>query len=90
MIFSRFEVKGSSMQPNFNSGDRVFVSKFGKIMENDIIVLNKDNKNMIKRVKKILNNKYHVLGDNQNESTDSRHFGLIEKKNIKGKVLFKY
>ena len=33
--------------------------------------------------------KYFVLGDNRGDSYDSRYFGLLDKKNIKGKVLFK-
>ncbi len=90
MIFSRFEVKGNSMQPEFSQGDRVFVSRLGKIRNDDVVILNKENKDMIKRVKKILNNRYYVLGDNLNESVDSRDFGLITKREIIGKVLFKY
>jgi signal peptidase I len=33
--------------------------------------------------------KYLVLGDNRPESEDSRDFGLVDKTEIKGKVLFK-
>lgn len=35
---------------------------------------------------KIPGDKYFVVGDNRNHSTDSRMIGLIDKKNIKGKV----
>lgn len=34
-------------------------------------------------------NKYLVLGDNRDDSLDSRSFGLIDKKDINGKVIFK-
>lgn len=34
-------------------------------------------------------NSYIVMGDNRNNSSDSRHFGLINKEEIFGKVLFK-
>ena len=33
--------------------------------------------------------KFFVLGDNRGDSYDSRYFGLLDKKDIKGKVLFK-
>lgn len=33
--------------------------------------------------------KYFVLGDNRGDSYDSRYFGLLDQKNIKGKVLFR-
>ena len=37
----------------------------------------------------IPNNYIFVLGDNRNNSLDSRFIGLIEKKNIKGTLIFK-
>ena len=33
------------------------------------------------------NNQYFVLGDNIEVSEDSRYFGLIDKKDIKGQVI---
>ncbi len=36
------------------------------------------------------NNKYLVLGDNRNQSLDSRKFGFIDKKSIFGKVVLRF
>ncbi len=33
---------------------------------------------------------YFIMGDNHNESNDSRYFGLIESKDLLGKVIFKF
>lgn len=38
----------------------------------------------------ILDNHYFMMGDSRGDSVDSRDLGLVEKKNIKSKVLFKY
>ena len=35
-------------------------------------------------------NKYLVLGDNRNQSLDSRKFGFIDKKSIFGKVVLRF
>lgn len=38
---------------------------------------------------KLGENSYIVMGDNRNHSSDSRHFGLITKDEVFGKILFK-
>lgn len=48
----------------------------------------RDGKTIIKRIIKIENNRYFVEGDNKAASTDSRDFGMIDKDNIIGKVVF--
>jgi len=80
------------MFPALKAGSNVLVCKyfFSKPKIGDIVAARdpRDGKIIIKRVIKIENTKYHVEGDNRTASTDSRDFGLIDKNNIIGKVIF--
>lgn len=60
---------------------------FYKIKIGDLVVFKKSGKNMIKRVKRIMDKKIYVLGDNRNKSTDSREFGWIRLNQVSGKVI---
>jgi type IV secretory pathway protease TraF len=42
----------------------------------------------VKRITKIDNKMFFISGDNLNESTDSRHFGMIKRRDILGKVIY--
>lgn len=80
------------MLPTLNAGSTVLVYKyfFSKPKTGDIVAVRdpRDGKTIIKRIIKIENNRYFVKGDNKKASTDSRNFGLIDKDNIIGKVVF--
>lgn len=80
------------MNPTFIDGDMVLVNRlayfFKKPKAKDIVVIKWKNY-IIKRIKAINGEKIFVIGDNKKESTDSREFGWIERKDIVGKVIFK-
>lgn len=80
------------MAPTFKENDIVLVNRLSYFLNRpkigDLIVL-KQRKHIIKRIKRIKNDKYFVVGDNRKESTDSREFGWVSKKDILGKVIFK-
>lgn len=89
---SRFKVSDLSMSPTLKDGDYVLTSQIPYKIRgpnvNDIVVIKIDNKYLIKRIARILNNgSYFVLGDNQKASKDSRHFGPIKREQIVGKVI---
>lgn len=89
-MFRIFKVKGESMEPNFFNNDFVFVARrFKGLKRNDVIVLEKDNLRMIKRISKIKGDKCYVIGDNKEDSIDSDSFGFVDKEGVIGKVLFK-
>ena len=89
----KFKVEGKSMEPYCYSGDTVLVNKiayfFTKPKINDVIAIesSKDKRYIIKVIKKIKAEEYFVLGFSLKESTDSRVFGWISKKDIIGKVI---
>lgn len=86
------------MSPTLQSGQIVLVNRipylFSKPKLSDIVALKdpRDGKILIKRISKInsakQNLRYFVVGDNKAESTDSRGFGWITKKDIIGKVVY--
>lgn len=88
---NKYRIFGNSMIPTFLDGDYVLVWVwFGKLKKDDIVVArNKKGLIIIKRIQSIENEKYFLVGDNAKESTDSRDFGFVTKKDILGKVLFK-
>ncbi len=96
MVFIKLlKVKGDSMYPTISEGSIVFVSFIKYLFTNpkvgDIIVVKTNKFNnipILKRVSDIKNNEYYILGDNLNDSLDSRKFGYIRKQDIVGKVLF--
>ena len=81
------------MQPNFAAGDLVLILKTQKIKRQDVVIAQRPDRAeflVIKRANEITNNGYWLQGDNLEFSDDSRLFGEVPKKNIIGKVLFKY
>jgi nickel-type superoxide dismutase maturation protease len=92
--FYKFRITGLSMTPVLKNGDFVLVNRlayfFKKPKKGDVIAVYdpRDKKVLIKRIINIQNKKYFIQGDNKKASTDSRKFGMIEKKSILGKVIY--
>lgn len=92
MLLSRARVVCYSMEPTLKHNQTVIVSSipyfFSKPKIGDIVILQHE-RYIIKRISKIKQEKIFVEGDNAKESTDSRNFGWIDKKEILGKVILK-
>ena len=85
----KFRIHGKSMNPSFTEGSFVLVwTWFKDLREGDVVIARSQKRLIIKRIKKVKNRKYFLVGDNEKESTDSRSFGFVKKKDILGKVLF--
>lgn len=81
------------MVPAIEEDDRVLLNRLSYLFTspqvNDIVAFRdpRDGKVLIKRITKIEGKRYFVQGDNKNSSTDSRIFGMIDRRDIIGKVI---
>ena len=79
------------MNPTLRDGEVVLVDREAKIEVGDIVIAAhpfEQNSEIVKRVAQI--NKrghYFLVGDNLEDSNDSRHFGAVSREYIKGKVV---
>jgi nickel-type superoxide dismutase maturation protease len=88
---ANIRIEGPSMLPVLAHGDRVVVDPSAIPAKGDIVVAYhpyKKNVSIVKRIVDILpDGRYVLLGENLDESTDSRQFGTIAGKDIFGKVV---
>ena len=79
-------VKGESMYPTLTDGAICIVVNTAA-REGDIVVFRHDGSNYVKRIDHILpDGSLYVLGDNANNSYDSRDFGAIDAAELYGVV----
>ncbi len=90
------QISGNSMAPFYCDGDIVSVDlsayRDHEINVGDIVLAAHPyirNHYIVKKVTEVAEEKVFLLGINQEESTDSRHFGKISKEKIIGKILSK-
>lgn len=83
-------VTGKSMEPTLVEGQLLSCNKSRKAIRNikigDIIVCKHDSKLIIKRVTRLFEKAYFVVGDNKAHSTDSRAYGAISRKDVIGVI----
>lgn len=88
MIYVR-RVVGISMLPTLEEGQLIVALKpLRGVGLHDIVIINHDGREKIKRVTDVSVDRLYVRGDNPRHSTDSRHFGWIHKSNVKGRVVW--
>ena len=74
------------MSPSLVDGDVVMVSS--RLPDPGQIALARHGgKEIIKRVTHIEGDQYYLVGDNSHESTDSRHYGFVNKSDILGTIM---
>jgi nickel-type superoxide dismutase maturation protease len=83
-------VSGDSMLPSLNDGDVVLVARSSRVDVGNVVLADHPFKNItvLKRVTAIdRDGRFQLLGDNPDESSDSRSFGNIARETIRGKVV---
>jgi signal peptidase I len=133
-VVEAYEIKGRSMVPTFENGERVVVLKvFYDVERGDVVIFSSTEdptKDLIKRViglpgehvrieggkvyidgelleedylnesrvkhqvteedQTLAEGEYYVLGDNRDDSHDSRRFGAVSETKLKGKVVIRW
>ncbi len=87
-----YRIAEHSMEPTLSNGDYVLVSSwFSGIGIGDVVVLKYPGRKfyIVKRVRRVRENMLDLRGDNPSKSQDSRHFGMIHRNSVVGKVLLK-
>lgn len=85
-LFINHQMKEGLKSPDSNTDKRAIDLPDGTIKINVSVEV----MNQLSGLTKIPKNKYFLLGDNRNHSTDSRMMGLIESDQIEGIVSFRY
>ncbi len=87
----KYICEGESMNPTLKDCEVVLIDRKANISVDDIVVAKhpvEQNSELIKRVQNInAHGHYFLVGDNLENSNDSRHFGAVTKEYIKGKVV---
>lgn len=79
------------MNPTLKDGEVVLVDREAEIEVGDIVVAKhpiEQTSEVVKRVASINDRgHYFLIGDNPDDSVDSRHYGAVTRNYIKGKVV---
>ncbi len=80
-------VSGLSMSPTLQGGAIVVFRGKHSYAVGDILLVKTPNREVVKRVQKIKNGRYILIGDNSEQSFDSRHYGAVTKDAIIGSTM---
>jgi nickel-type superoxide dismutase maturation protease len=87
----KYICEGKSMNPTLKDGEVVLVDRAAKIEVGDVVVAKhpvEQNNEIVKRVERInQRGDFFLVGDNLDDSIDSRHYGAVTREYIKGKVV---
>lgn len=93
-VFSPYQISGNSMSPTYKDKDIILSTRFFSkkhLKKGDVVLFTSPNSGHT-AIKRILYfdysiNNFFLLGDNANESMDSRVYGLVPSSYIFGKVI---
>jgi type IV secretory pathway protease TraF len=74
------------MSPTIAPGSWLVASANGRVRPGSVVILDRDGRELLKRVATIEGDSMTVLGDNPARSTDSRAFGPVPRSSVRGVV----
>ncbi|HET9689827.1 MAG TPA: nickel-type superoxide dismutase maturation protease [Acidimicrobiales bacterium] len=93
VLVRRVEVVGASMAPTLLPGDRLVVLRLAPVRAGAVVALpdpRHPSRVLVKRVAAVGASGVDVRGDAVGASTDSRHFGLVARRSIVGRAVWRY
>jgi nickel-type superoxide dismutase maturation protease len=90
---TRLAITGDSMAPTFVHGDHILVVRWRRPRRGDIVAARDPRhpeRTIVKRVAHLERGGLVLLGDNPSASTDSRHFGPVDARLVRGLVVLTY
>lgn len=92
VVLGRVEVTGASMRPTLAPGDRLLLRPPVSVRPGDIVALRdpRSTRMVIKRVVWRSGGRIFVRGDNASASTDSRHYGTVSVRGVRGVAWLRY
>ena len=76
------------MSPTLRHGQIVVCWKSQFASPGDIVIVAHNGIEKIKRLQTVRTHHIYILGDNATQSTDSRHYGWVERSAIVGRVIW--
>jgi nickel-type superoxide dismutase maturation protease len=86
-MFLLRRVEGMSMSPLYPPGKIVFAVRKTAPRVGDVVIIRHHKLELIKRISRITSERVFLLGDNTDQSTDSRHYGWLPIASIMGVVI---
>jgi nickel-type superoxide dismutase maturation protease len=80
------------MVPTLLPGDRILALRWPRLRPGHLVVVAdpRDGRLVVKRVGAVDGGAVTVLGDDPDHSTDSRTFGPVDRRAVRGRVVYRY
>lgn len=80
-------IAGESMSPRLRSGEVAVFWRPDALRRGSVVLVRRAGREVVKRVESIDGDSVRLIGDNRAESTDSRHYGPVNKSDILGVIM---